>query len=473
MNSVGALLQSDMSAVVVIPIALAMFTLIVFVHELGHFAAAQRLGVHVRDFAIGFPPTIWSRFLGGQMITALLLGGELHNRISGPLKRVRANGQAMDVGNSLVLLDEREPCTPALAHTAAESGARAVIVIGDTDPTKENIRPWSHSIPIVAVERNFIRPLLQTIAREMVSVELSLAGEAKRPPGEFPVGSLRFDATRFAINSIPLGGYVRMRGESEETVGLQVSDPTAIDNTNGSPDTSGQGSFIGQSPRHRALILLAGPIMNFVLAPLLFLIASLISDIAGAEVTDVAPNSPAAYAGLAVGDQLKRIGEHNIHSTIDVPEAIRSSIGKEVHIHVLRGATEKTLSATPRPNPPVGEGALGIRMSPVFEPAPLLVALPRAFERTVQAIGLLPVAIVNAVRGSQELELSSIVGIVDTVGQAARQGPETVFFLAALLTAQIGLINLFPWPGLDGGRLVFVGFEWLTGWRLPPPRTGG
>ena len=62
------------------------------------------------------------------------------------------------------------------------------------------------------------------------------------------------------------------------------------------------------------------------------------------------------------------------------------------------------------------------------------------------------------------------MGIASVVDQAARLGLDRVLFLGAILSAQIGLINPLPWPGLDGGRLVFVGFEWLTGRRLNPRR---
>jgi len=98
------------------------------------------------------------------------------------------------------------------------------------------------------------------------------------------------------------------------------------------------------------------------------------------------------------------------------------------------------------------------------------VAVPRAFQRTWDALLLLPRVIGEAIAGTQPLELAGPVGIVQTVGVAAQQGPEIVFILAAFLTAQIGLLNLAPWPGLDGGRLIFVVVELLTGRRVPPRR---
>ena len=261
---------------------------------------------------------------------------------------------------------------------------------------------------------------------------------------------LRLGGTRFSVNAIPIGGYVRMTGENEEF--------------------DAPGSFIGRRPWQRAAILLAGPLMNLLLAPVLFLAASLIADVAGAEISAVAASSPAALAGLRPGDGLAKIGDQEIHSPLDVPEALRGFAGREVALQIRRDGEEFRVYTQPRLDPPEGEGALGVRVGAIFEPAPLSLAVPRAFERTAYAIALLPLAIGDAIAGHQEIELAGPVGIVDAVGQAARQGPEVVFFLAALISAQIGLLNLIPWPGLDGGRLLFVAFEWLTGRRLPPRR---
>jgi len=83
--------------------------------------------------------------------------------------------------------------------------------------------------------------------------------------------------------------------------------------------------------------------------------------------------------------------------------------------------------------------------------------------------GMVPLAIGEWIGGGP-VQVAGPVGIASVVDQAARLGLDRVLFLGAILSAQIGLINLLPWPGLDGGRLVFVGFEWLTGRRLNPRR---
>jgi regulator of sigma E protease len=210
--------------------------------------------------------------------------------------------------------------------------------------------------------------------------------------------------------------------------------------------------------------------MNFLLAPALFTIGALVSDEVSAAIAEVAIGSPAERAGLMAGDQIISIGDVDVSGVRSVIEVLSASAGSEIPVEILRGETTRTIRATPRTHPPPGQGALGIRIQPVLESAPLPLAIARGFERTVLALGLFPLAIGEWVSGKETVQLSGPVGIATVVDKAARQGIESVLFVGAFLSAQIGLINLVPWPGLDGGRLAVVGFEWLTGRRLKPRR---
>ena len=330
---------------------------------------------------------------------------------------------------------------------AARAGANGAVIVGGDEQAIETALLPVRDLTTVRIDETHASELDRHLAIGDLPAELQVGAPANGLAGS---ARLRLGGTRFAINSVPLGGYVRMVGESGEF--------------------DAPGSFTQRRPWQRAMILVAGPFANFLLAPLLFLAAALIADVAGAEVTGVAPNSPAAMAGLQAGDRLVAIGGHEIRSPAEVPPAVSAAVGRPLEVEIRRGDVRRVVVAVPRPEPPPGEGALGIRVGAVFEPLPLQQAIPRSLERTVLAIALLPMAIADWVSGSQAVDIAGPVGIVDAIGQAARQGPEVVFFLAALLSAQIGLINLLPWPGLDGGRLVFVIFEWLTGRRLPPRR---
>ena len=438
-------LNGELSILVVLPLALAMITVIVFVHELGHFFFARRFGVHVKEFAIGFPPRLWSTLRGG--VTA-----ETHaiRRLAGPIEGPLRTAQELHGTDSLpkgavLLLRGEDPRLEFHASQARRSNPIAVLIHG---------KPPDHCLPHL---RSLEQPVLITKnfssvidKQDWSSTDVIARIEPVNGTGDPNLASVTIGATRFAINSIPIGGYVRMAGENDRF---------------NSPE-----SFAAQSPWKRAIILLAGPVMNLLLVPILFIIAALIWDINGSSIVAVAPGGPAHVAGLRAEDRLLRIGNRDIDSLAAVQAAVHASVGQQTQVTIQRGTENFSVIMTPRKDPPESEGALGIQIKPDFGPGSVSTALSRAVPRSLYALVLLPVAIGEAISGHQDLELAGPVGIVQTVGEAARQGPEVVFILAAFLTAQIGLLNLLPWPGLDGGRLIFVAIEIIFGRRVPPDR---
>ena len=442
MNPIAALLNSEAGLLVTLPLALGLLSVIVFVHELGHFYAARRFGIHVKEFAIGFPPRLKSILRGGNAYAALPLTQDPIN-LDGRLVRLWSGDPASNLARSIVVLDGEGAYLRAdAAHAVASSAAG--LVVADPLSIEDATDLAAMTIPVVGVSRTDAADMLTDAAGREAAIETRRNADGQTET------RVRIGATRFAVNMVPLGGYVRMTGESDEF--------------------DAPGSFTTRPAWQRGLVLLAGPLMNVLLAPLLFLVAAMISDVTGSSVAAVVPDSPAAQAGLREGDRLLRIGERDIVSPGDVRAAVGMYAGQEVTIVVERNEAEHAVRVTPRLNPPPGQGALGIQLRAVVGPAPLHTAAPRALQRTWDALLLLPRVIGEAVAGVQPLELAGPVGIVQTVGVAARQGPEIVFILAAFLTAQIGLLNLAPWPGLDGGRLIFVVVELLTGRRVPPRR---
>ncbi len=442
MNPIAALLDSNASLLVTLPLALALFTLIVLVHEFGHFWFARRFGVHVKEFALGFPPRLWSTWRGGAAHAAAPVTSIMRS-VNGPLHAGAGAAPAQDPNGAIAALDADDPDLSLHAEQAAARKAAAVVLAGTAPPAHAE-RLAALPLPVVSVDRGVGQQLLAAAAEPPMQVRIDVGrrGAARRRP------VVRVGATRFALNVIPLGGYVRMAGESGEA--------------------DAPGALTSLPPWKRAVVLLAGPCMNILLVPVLFVIASLIADTVGAQVSAVVPGAPAEQAGVRVGDRLLRIGDRPMTSTVEVRRAVDVYAGREVSLVVLRDEVVHVLHAEPRANPPPGEGALGVQVQSIREPASFPLAVQNSLQRTWLALRLLPSVIVEAFRTGQGVEVSGPVGIVNTVGQAARQGPEVVFILAGFLTAQIGLFNLAPWPGLDGGRLVFVGFELLT--RRRPPQ---
>ena len=258
--------------------------------------------------------------------------------------------------------------------------------------------------------------------------------------------------TRYSLNAIPFGGFVRMLGESGES--------------------NAEGSFTASPRRVRALILLAGPAMNLLLAPLLFMGGSMIADLSGAEISSVVPDSPAGAAGLRLGDVIVRVGDRVVEEPADLAMYERSHGGERVRLEVLRGSARLAYQVLLRLEHPEDQGPLGITVRAHLAPAGLAKAMARGLERGLESFALLPRHLGEAAAGRSTLEVSGPVGIVTAVGEAARRGPEVLLFLAGLLTAQLGIINLLPWPVLDGGRLLLLGVEAVRGRRLQVGQEG-
>ena len=122
-------LNGEMSILVVLPLALAMITVIVFVHELGHFLFARRFGVHVKEFAVGFPPRLWSRLRGGVVEEVHALSA-LTGPIEGPLRTAKdLHGTDRLPKGAVLLLNGKDPRFEFHAGEAGRSTAVAVLIL--------------------------------------------------------------------------------------------------------------------------------------------------------------------------------------------------------------------------------------------------------------------------------------------------------------------------------------------------------
>lgn len=258
--------------------------------------------------------------------------------------------------------------------------------------------------------------------------------------------------TLFSLNIIPFGGFARMLGEGRES--------------------DLPGSFASKSLSSRAFVLIAGPIMNLLAAPLLFAGAAMIADIDGVQVVRIEMESPAEAAGIQVGDIIREIDGVAVPLPGDVGSRVALGAGSTILLGLERNGQMVELTAMPRIVHPSDEGPLGVGIDIHLAPKAPLDAVRSGIQRTINAIVLLPGLIIEAAGSEQGLELAGPVGIVDIVGQAARQGPEILLLLAGFLATQLFLFNLMPWPALDGGRLVLIGLEAIRGKPLSAEREG-
>jgi regulator of sigma E protease len=270
--------------------------------------------------------------------------------------------------------------------------------------------------------------------------------------------------TRWKVSLLPLGGYVKMFGESDESNG---------DDRELTPQERAV-SFHYKSVGQRVAIVSAGPVANFVLAIVVLtgLFATTGEPFTPAEIGAVQPGSAAEAAGFRPGDRFTAIGGARIERFEDVQRVVRSSPGQELVVTVRRGDETMDIRVVPERQELVDRfgnrseiGLLGVsRTGNEFVRHDPLTAAVRAVAETweislytLRAVG----QIIAGTRGSDEL--GGPVRIAQMSGQVAEIGIASVFWFLAVLSINLGLINLFPVPMLDGGHLLFYGIEALRG----------
>lgn len=264
--------------------------------------------------------------------------------------------------------------------------------------------------------------------------------------------------TLYSVNLIPFGGFVKIFGEDA----AEQKEP---------------GSFGLLSLGKRAQVIAAGVIMNFLLAAVLMMIVSglgrptlinegnkaLARDIS-IRILEVAPGSPAEVGGLKVGDKI--VGADDVE---EFQQFIEVNRGREINLSVERGSETLKFTLTPRKDMPEGEGPIGISLARIG-----IVSSPwwRApWDGLVASVNLtiaIAVAIVQLLAGAITgqgfvANLSGPVGIASLTGEAARLGIVYLLQFTALLSINLAILNVLPFPALDGGRLVFLVYEKFRG----------
>lgn len=350
-------------------IFILVLSLLVFVHELGHFYTARRLGVRADEFGFGFPP--------------------------------RAIGYY-----------------------------------------KNKFGKW-----------------MKVVGKKSFSELEESEDENKIPaPG----------STIYSVNWIPLGGFVKIKGE------------------NGG-DGKDEDSFAAKSVGRRALILSAGVIMNVILAWFLFSVGYMIglpqstSELApGARVSEarvaiveVVKDSPADLAGILEGDFIIRVNGQEVALESDVQRLVKSEGGKEVEMLLNNNGEDRTLTVVPEENE-AGDGIIGVAlMAAGTVRYPIFTSIVEGAKLTGWMLKEIFSAFGSLIGGlftgaKMEAEFAGPIGIANITGQAARLGFAYLLQFTALLSLNLAVINILPFPALDGGRIFFLLIEKLKGKPVSP-----
>ncbi len=282
------------------------------------------------------------------------------------------------------------------------------------------------------------------------------------PPRAFRIQHAGIDYT---VNWIPFGGFVRILGQDDFTIHQQgEGDPR---------------SFTSKPWWAQAIALAAGVFMNFVLAIVVLTVAFTTGSTAPTgevRVVEVAPGSPAAAAGILPGDIVAAVDGRRMTRTNDLVRYTTRNVEKLVSIELVRGGKPLApIEAVPRAEPPEGQGPLGIRIEDVQ--APVSVGIPDAFR---QALGLTGDVVGQIVELPGQLfarsgssspgppQVGGPIEIFRVTGQVAQFGLPTFLKLIGVLSVNLGVLNIVPFPGLDGGRLFFVLVGGIFRRRLSP-----
>jgi regulator of sigma E protease len=269
-----------------------------------------------------------------------------------------------------------------------------------------------------------------------------------------------YRGTRYSLNWLPLGGFVRIKGETDPTVA---------------------GGLMTANPWVRLGVYLAGPMANLLVGVLLYAIVFTrvgVPITQKVELSGLAPNGPAEMAGLQVGDLILKVNDQPINGMDAMRNAIAENLDKPTQITYQRGAEINTITLVPRSHPPEGEGAIGILMGNPYQQVNLIQAIPTGVSAVydhTRALLQLPVQLARGAISPEQSRLVGYKGMFD-IYQEVRQGdalPGTPAGVGVLLfftniTISLGILNLLPVPALDGGRIFFTLPELVLRRRIPP-----
>ncbi|MFH1200791.1 MAG: RIP metalloprotease RseP [bacterium] len=310
------------------------------------------------------------------------------------------------------------------------------------------------------------------------------------PPKLF---SFKKGETEYSFNLLPLGGFVKIFGESFDEadfveVGFLDKEET--------PEkiALAKRSLVNKPKWQQALVLFAGIFANFLLAWLLFSFGfmsgfptSVGSEISGYKlqnvnlvIVSILANSPAEKTGLKIGDKIINIKSGNNFATNVSPETIKSMVvesgGKEINIGYMRGQNTEinVLKVTPVISAQDGKPEIGISMDQIgTAKLPFFTALWEGMRldwlMTKNTVTGLYTLISESVRGKGDLTaITGPIGMVGIVGDAYQFGFVYLLSFTALISINLAIINLLPFPALDGGRLFFLLIEKIKGSRINP-----
>ena len=278
--------------------------------------------------------------------------------------------------------------------------------------------------------------------------------------------------TIYSINLLPVGGFVKLYGEDEAGGGTVKSSKLKV------KSFDLKRAFFARPALQRATIILAGVIMNFILAVVLisylFTAHGVAIPTANIRILEVTSNSPAEAAGLKKADEIVSLNGKKINQTKDFADFARKNAGRETKLEVKRNGKVFQAKLVPRKNFPKGEGPLGVAITNVeikkypWYSAPFFGTLEAVKFSFMILQGLSEMVVNLVIYGKTPTGIAGPVGVAQLTGQAVSYGIVATLWFTALLSLNLAVVNILPIPALDGGRLFFIFIEMLSGRKVNP-----
>jgi len=382
--------------------------ILIFVHELGHFFVARKNGIRAEEFGFGFPP----RMFGVQILRG--------NKIKEMSKKEKIN---------IEISDRKSGDIEIIEETITDK----IVEIDELVPVKKWRFIWG--------KRDTDR-------------------EWKNEEG-------LEEGTIYSINWIPLGGFVRIKGEDGS-------------------DKKEKDSFAGKPAWVRIKVLGAGIVMNFVLAWFVISLGLFVGSPQAIEdgqtgknlkiqISQVISETPAENMGIKAGDEVLKCKmdipecQNNFSKISDIQNLINENKGQEIILEVKRGKEILDLKGTPRIEYPEDQGSLGISLvRTAVVDYPWYEAIYKGLTTVFNLIWLILLTFFNIIRDvvmgqKVSVDVSGPIGIAYLTKQVTDLGFSYVLQFVALLSINLGIINAFPFPALDGGRILFILIEKIKG----------
>lgn len=385
-----------------------VFSVVVVIHELGHFYFAKRAGILVREFAIGMGPKLFS-----------------HQGKDGTAYTIRA----LPMGGYVRMAGYEE---------------------------EEEMKPGT--------------PIMLLINEAGVVTKINTSKKVQLANG-IPMEVAHHDL----VDDLTITGFIN--GDESETITYPVDPKAFIIEEDGTEIRIAPRNVQFQSAKlwQRALTNFAGPMNNFILAFVLFLgivfAQGGVIDFNSTVISGVSPDAPAAVAGMQAGDEILTINEEKVSTWEEIRTYIQAHSTEKLNLVVERDGQQRDFQVQPKIVEIEGQkfGQLGIE-------APMKTGffdkVVGAFNQSIASFTQILMALRNIIFNFDVNQLGGPVAIFELSSQAASQGVMTVISLMAMISMNLGIFNLLPIPGLDGGKLLLNLIEGVRGKPLSQEKEG-